>query len=266
MRLRKPPHTGLIHDADVSYCLFCPMSWCLSWRSWCTAAITVTIWRVRLTTLPPSVRRLSRKCWEHRRLTTLWASTACYRDSLSRKADNLTAICESSVLKMWEPRRLTTLWASTACYRDSFNILHGGVQITCIYSYSVLPCQSTHCWMLHEQHQMVSTRSNFRQWTHILLVNTPYSHLRLCRQQPSNKADIDWCVAGKVGGVHITFWFNFSTALHDCCLGCVLNSTYCTMIKLIVSRQGQPDILTVSWFLQSLEFATTTSFQFIFRF
>jgi hypothetical protein len=21
---------------------------------------------------------------------------------------------------MWEPRRLTTLWASTACYRDSF--------------------------------------------------------------------------------------------------------------------------------------------------
>jgi hypothetical protein len=22
--------------------------------------------------------------------------------------------------KMWEPRRLTTLWASTACYRDSF--------------------------------------------------------------------------------------------------------------------------------------------------
>jgi hypothetical protein len=30
----------------------------------------------------------------------------------ARKADNLTAICE--------PRRLTTVWASTACYRDSF--------------------------------------------------------------------------------------------------------------------------------------------------
>jgi hypothetical protein len=28
------------------------------------------------------------------------------------KADNLTAICE--------PRRLTTLWSSTACYRDGF--------------------------------------------------------------------------------------------------------------------------------------------------
>jgi hypothetical protein len=24
---------------------------------------------------------------------------------------------------MWEPRRLTTLWTSTACYRNSFNIL-----------------------------------------------------------------------------------------------------------------------------------------------
>jgi hypothetical protein len=37
-----------------------------------------------------------------------------------RKADNLTAICEPIVYKMWEPRRLTTLWAFTAYYRDSF--------------------------------------------------------------------------------------------------------------------------------------------------
>jgi hypothetical protein len=35
--------------------------------------------------------------WEPRRLTTLWAYTACYRDSLARKADNLTAICEPIV-------------------------------------------------------------------------------------------------------------------------------------------------------------------------
>jgi hypothetical protein len=34
---------------------------------------------------------------------------------LESKADNLTAICEPIVWKMWEPRRLTTLWASTAC-------------------------------------------------------------------------------------------------------------------------------------------------------
>jgi hypothetical protein len=37
-------------------------------------------------------------------------------------ADNLTAICEPTVYKMWEPRRLTTLWAFMACYRDSFTI------------------------------------------------------------------------------------------------------------------------------------------------
>jgi hypothetical protein len=40
----------------------------------------------------------------------------------TRNAD-LTAICEPTVYKMWEPRRLTTLWASTACYRGSF-LLH----------------------------------------------------------------------------------------------------------------------------------------------
>jgi hypothetical protein len=32
MRVWKPPHTGLNHNAGVSYCLFYLMSWCLSWR------------------------------------------------------------------------------------------------------------------------------------------------------------------------------------------------------------------------------------------
>jgi hypothetical protein len=39
------------------------------------------------------------------------------------EADKLTAICEPTVYKMWEPRRLTTLWASTACYRHSFTFV-----------------------------------------------------------------------------------------------------------------------------------------------
>jgi hypothetical protein len=39
---------------------------------------------------------------------------------LARKVDSLTAICEPIVWKLWEPRHLTTLWASTACYRGSF--------------------------------------------------------------------------------------------------------------------------------------------------
>jgi hypothetical protein len=42
------------------------------------------------------------------------------KERTARKADNLTAICEPIILKMWEPQRLTTLWASTACYRDNF--------------------------------------------------------------------------------------------------------------------------------------------------
>jgi coenzyme F420-reducing hydrogenase delta subunit len=83
--------------------------------------------------------------WEPRRITALWTSTACYRDSFTlpnpssrtmalgstqpltemstsnlpggngrpaRKADNLTVICETI---MWEPRRITALWASTSC-------------------------------------------------------------------------------------------------------------------------------------------------------
>jgi hypothetical protein len=37
----------------------------------------------------------------------------------ARKADNLTAPCETVFLKIWEPRHLTNIWASTACYRDS---------------------------------------------------------------------------------------------------------------------------------------------------
>jgi hypothetical protein len=38
------------------------------------------------------------------------------------EADNLTAMYEPIIKKMWEPRRLTTLWASTACYRDIFTL------------------------------------------------------------------------------------------------------------------------------------------------
>jgi hypothetical protein len=41
----------------------------------------------------------------------------------ARKTDNLTAICEPIVKIMWEPQHLTTLWASTACYRDTFTFL-----------------------------------------------------------------------------------------------------------------------------------------------
>jgi hypothetical protein len=38
----------------------------------------------------------------------------------AHKADKLTAVYESTVKKMWEPQNVTTLWASTACYREIF--------------------------------------------------------------------------------------------------------------------------------------------------
>jgi hypothetical protein len=56
---------------------------------------------------------------------------------LARKADNLTAICEPIVWKMWEPRRITTLWASTACYRDSFAFTTETVQILQLHIFTV---------------------------------------------------------------------------------------------------------------------------------
>jgi hypothetical protein len=49
---------------------------------------------------------------------------AAGRAWLMRKADNLTAICEPTVYKMWEPQHLLTIWASTACYRDSFTYFY----------------------------------------------------------------------------------------------------------------------------------------------
>jgi hypothetical protein len=46
-----------------------------------------------------------------------------------RRADSLAAICEPIVWTMWEPRRLTTPWASTACYGFTFfvHVLSGAV-------------------------------------------------------------------------------------------------------------------------------------------
>jgi hypothetical protein len=48
------------------------------------------------------------------------------KERTARKGDNLTAISEAIVYKMWKPRRLTTLRASTACYRDAFYSIRKG--------------------------------------------------------------------------------------------------------------------------------------------
>jgi hypothetical protein len=58
----------------------------------------------------------------------------------ARKADHLTVICEPIVLKIWKPQRLTTLWASNACYRDS--VLSTFTFFSCLLIVGYLFCHS----------------------------------------------------------------------------------------------------------------------------
>jgi hypothetical protein len=58
---------------------------------------------------------------------------------------NRTAICDPIVQKMWEPRRLETLWACTAHYRDSFTFLHVQKVSKRIYCSSVITIISFEC-------------------------------------------------------------------------------------------------------------------------
>jgi hypothetical protein len=62
----------------------------------------------------------------------------------AREADNLIAICEPIVQKMWEPRRLSTLWAFMACYRDSFTFLHE--HLCSIISYIIILTAEVLAW------------------------------------------------------------------------------------------------------------------------
>jgi hypothetical protein len=52
--------------------------------------------------------------------------------------DKLSAISEPTIYKMWEPRRLTTLWASAACYRDSFKLPFINLKLSVPLKMSVL--------------------------------------------------------------------------------------------------------------------------------
>jgi hypothetical protein len=54
-----------------------------------------------------------------------------------RKADNLTAISEPIVKVMWDPQRLRTLWAFTACYRDSFTYFLRTVAVFCSRTFKI---------------------------------------------------------------------------------------------------------------------------------
>jgi hypothetical protein len=77
--------------------------------------------RVRLTTSPSSVSRLCRKSWQPRRLTTLWASTACYRDRLRFRSPTYHDSCAESQDSLFiVSTKLSVRWSSTSwrCIRE----------------------------------------------------------------------------------------------------------------------------------------------------
>jgi hypothetical protein len=61
--------------------------------------------RVRLTS-PLSLRRLSIKMWKPRRLTTLWASTACNRDSFTFLPRIIVFLAPPSLIMRYKPKNL----------------------------------------------------------------------------------------------------------------------------------------------------------------
>jgi hypothetical protein len=58
----------------------------------------------------------------------------------ARKTDNHTVIFEPTVWIMWEPRRLTIIWASTVCYRDSFTFFIYETGIRFLYCIKIRVC------------------------------------------------------------------------------------------------------------------------------
>jgi hypothetical protein len=97
----------------------------------------------------------------------------------ARKADNLTAICE----RMWEPRCLTTLWASTSCYRDRFtifkNILPSIVRIVKFMTLLGPKRQEVEGWWIYfiitgfiicTFYQILLELSNDGRWGHIIRI------------------------------------------------------------------------------------------------
>jgi hypothetical protein len=75
---------------------------------------------------------------------------------LVREPDNLTVVCEPIVWTMWDPQRLTTLWASLACYRITLRFTFCLILILLFYiSYH---CRADICICLVERNILFITQ------------------------------------------------------------------------------------------------------------
>jgi hypothetical protein len=137
-----------------------------------------------------------------------WIHTAVSSFAVDALLENGTAVI-SAVLSLDEHLSQTnTCCAPKFCY------------------HSVLLCRDARCWMLHEQQETISMRSNIRGWTHVLFVNMPCSHMhRFCATGVSSG------LGTKVGSTRVSrgrlgesitrgracFWSHFCTVVRDSC-------------------------------------------------
>jgi hypothetical protein len=103
--------------------------------------------------------------------------------------------------------------------------------------------------MLHEYLQTISMRSNIREWTYVLLVNTSRSHLHsFCATGVSSglstRMTLTRALRGGWKSLFILgwtwFWFNFYTVVCDCLFMCSLfNNAFCVTQDCILSNEDK---------------------------
>jgi hypothetical protein len=96
-----------------------------------------------------------------------------------RKADNLIDMCEPIVYKMWEPRRLTSLWASTACNICRRAFSHGKIIKEIPFKHITMACPCN--YNAHRQiyrlfcnrFSLLALMTNFLQLCNLLFICLP---------------------------------------------------------------------------------------------
>jgi hypothetical protein len=128
----------------------------------------------------------------------------------------------------------------STCHRQTLPVSRNFVTRRCRPLLSLyLSEKPTHCEMLQEQEQTISIRSNVREWTHVLLANTPCSYLhRFCATGvisglatrvtwlETHEGGLGEFITGG-GGDLLLIWFLYRSTWW--LLGCVLNGTLCIL-------------------------------------